>query len=186
MALPGLFSYLFSNGPCTEPNSDNQENNVIQTCSGTNFPFSFGQTQCCSRPCSPRQTALTSSSDVPAVCLETSYSSSRSSNLDKRYDLISLTMVDKPHLVRDRDYYPSSRSQFFPLYGCQSFRMGSSFRADNTILSWSLDRRPISAPYQYVRKDGHTISTETSQNIYSPFLHYDIHRQHNGGLIYNK
>ena len=64
-----------SSGSCTEPNSNNQENNVSQTCIGTNFPFSFGQTQCCSRPCAPRQNALTSSSDVPAVCLETSYSS---------------------------------------------------------------------------------------------------------------
>ena len=43
-----------SSGSCTEPNSNNQENNVSQTCIGTNFPFSFGQTQCCSRPCSPR------------------------------------------------------------------------------------------------------------------------------------
>ena len=60
------------------------------------------------------------------------------------------------------------------------------FRADNTVLSWSLDRKPIPAPYQYVRNDGHTISTETSQNIYSPFLHHDIHRQHNGGLIYQQ
>ena len=51
--------------------------------------------------------------------------------------------------------------------------MGSSFR-------------PIPAPYQYVRNDGHTISTETSQNIYSPFLHHDIHRQHNGGLIHQQ
>ena len=63
------------------------------------------------------------------------------------------------------------------------FRMGSSFRVDQTILSLSLDRRPIPAPYQYVRNDGHTISTETSHNIYSPFLHHDIYRQHNGGLI---
>ena len=55
-----------------------------------------------------------------------------------------------------------------------------------TMLSWSLDRKPIPAPYQYVRNDGHTISTETSQNIYSPFLHHDIHRQHNGGLIYQQ
>ena len=153
---------------------------------GTNFPFSFGQTQCCSRPCSPGQTALTSSSDVPAVSLETSYSSSRSPDLDKRHDSISLTMVDKPHSIRDRDFYPSSRPRILPLYGCQSLRMGSSFRADNTVLSWSLDRKPIPAPYQYVRNDGHTISTETSQNIYSPFLHNDIHRQHNGGLIYQQ
>ena len=37
-----------------------------------------------------------------------------------------------------------------------------------------------------LENDGHTISTETSQNIYSPFLHHDIHRQHNGGLIYQQ
>ena len=120
------------------------------------------------------------------VCLETSYSSSRSSYYDKQYDSISFTMVDKPLSVRNRDYYPSSRSQILPLYGCQSFRMGSSFRGDNTILSWSLDRRPIPAPHQYVRNDGHTISTETNHNIYSPFLHHDIYRQHNGGLIYQQ
>ena len=91
-----------SQGPnrsCTEPNYDNQEISVIQTCISTNFPFTFWQTQCCSRLHSPRQTALTSSSDVPFVCLETSYSSSRSSYYDKRYDSISLTMVDKPQLV---------------------------------------------------------------------------------------
>ena len=175
-----------SSGSCTEPNSNNQENNVSKTCIGTNFPFSFGQTQCCSRPCSPGQTALTSSSDVPAVSLETSYSSSRSPDLDKRHDSISLTMVYKPHSIRDRDFNPSSRPQILPLYGCQSLRMGSSFRADNTVLSWSLNRKPIQAPYQYVRNDGHTFSTETSQNIYSPFLHHDILRQHNGGLIYQQ
>ena len=121
-----------------------------------------------------------------AVSLETSYSSSRSPDLDKRHDSISPTMVDKPHSIRDRDFNPSSRPKILPLYGCQSLRMGSSFRADNTVLSWSLDRKPIPAPYQYVRNDGHTISTETSQNIYSPFLHHDIHRQHNGGLIYQQ
>ena len=157
-----------SSGSCTEPNSNNQENNVSKTCIGTNFPFSFGQTQCCSRPCSPGQTALTSSSDVPAVSLETSYFSSRSPDLDKRHDSISLTMVDKPHSIRDRDFNPSSRPQILPLYGCQSLRMGSSFRADNTVLSWPLDRKPIPAPYQYVRNDGHTISTETSQT----FIHH--------------
>ena len=105
-----------SNGSCTESTSYNQEISVIQTCIGTNFPFSFGQTQCFSRLRSPRQTSLTSSTDVSFVCLETSYSSSRSSNYDKRYDSISLTVVDKPQSIRDRDYYPSSRSQIFPLY----------------------------------------------------------------------
>ena len=91
-----------SNGSCTEPISDNQEISVIQTCIGTNFPFPFGQTQCCSRFRYPRQTTLASPSDVSSVCLETSYSSSRSSYYDKRYDSISLTI--HLQLVRNRDY----------------------------------------------------------------------------------
>ena len=177
---------LGSNGSCTEPTSDYQKISVIQTCIGTNFPFSFGQTQFYSRFCSPRQTSLTSPADVSSICLETSYSSSRSSNYDQRYDSISLTMVNEHESIRNRNFYPSSRSQNFPLYGCQSFWMGSSFKADETILSWSLDRRPSPAPYQHVRNDGYTISTETSHNIYSAFLHHDIYRQHNGGLIYQQ
>ena len=49
---------------------------------GTNFSFSFGQTQCSSRLCSPRQTPLTVSANVSIICLETSHSSSRSSSSD--------------------------------------------------------------------------------------------------------
>ena len=69
-----------SNGSRTEPNSDNQKISVIQTCIGMNFPFSFGQTQRFSRFCSPRQISLTSPANVSFVSLETSYSSSQSSN----------------------------------------------------------------------------------------------------------
>ena len=84
-----------SNGSCTEPNSDNQIYHIMQTSISTNFPFSFGQTQCYSRFCSPRQTSLTSPANVSVVCLEISYSSSKSSDYDQRYDLISLTTVDE-------------------------------------------------------------------------------------------
>ena len=64
--------------------------------------------------------------------------------------------------------------------------MESSFRPDEIIFSWSLDGRPIPAPYQYVRNDGHMLSTETSHKIYSPFLCHDIYRQHNSVLIYQQ
>ena len=57
------------------------------------------------------------------VCLETSYSSSRSSYYDKRYDSISLTMVDKPQSVRNRDYYPSS--EFFLYTDASHFGWGA-------------------------------------------------------------
>ena len=106
--------------------------------------------------------------------------------LDHPIDWISLTTVDEHKSLRNRNSCPPSRSQNIPLHGCQSFWMGSSFSANETILSWSLDGRPIPAPYQHVRNDGHTISTETSHNIYSPFLHHVIHRQQYGGLIYQQ
>ena len=82
--------------------------------------------------------------------------------------------------------YPSTRTQCVPLYGPQFLWMGSSFRADETILSWSLDGRSIPAPYQCARNNGHSICTRKSHNIYSPFLCHDIYGQHNSGLLYQQ
>ena len=95
-------------------------------------------------------------------------------------------MVDGYQSFLNRSSYPSTGTQCIPLYGRQSLWMGSSFRADETILSWSLDGRPIPAPYQYARNDGHSICTRKSHNIYSPFLCLDIYRQHNSGLLYQQ
>ena len=53
---------------------------------GLSIPFSFGETQCCSRLSTSRQVPFMSASDVPAVSLETSCSSFGSSNFDLEYD----------------------------------------------------------------------------------------------------
>ena len=66
-------------------------------------------------------------------------------------------MVDQPHSLRSGNIHPSPRSQCIPFYGCQSLWMGCSSRADEAILSWSLDRRLIPAPYQYSRNNGHSV-----------------------------
>ena len=60
----------------------------------TNFPFSFGQTQCSSRLHSPRETTLRATSNVSLICLETSHSSSRSSGSDQQHDSIPFEMTD--------------------------------------------------------------------------------------------
>ena len=164
----------FSQGPSRPsrgPNSDYQISSFLQSSISTNFPFSFGQTLCSSRFCSG-QTSLMTSANVSFVCLETSHSSSRSSDHDQQYDSISFELVDGSFCTRN--FHSSSRSQCIPLYGCQSLRMGSSSRADETILSWSLVGRPIPAPYQYARNDGHSFHTEESHKIYSPLLCHDL------------
>ena len=60
------------------PTSDFQTISNSDSSFGMNFPFSFGQTQFSSRLCSPRQTSFTTASNVSLICLETSYSTSRS------------------------------------------------------------------------------------------------------------
>ena len=100
-----------------------------------NFPFSFGQTQCSSRLCSPRQTSFTTASNVSLICLETSYFSSQSSGSDQQYDWISFEMVDGHQSLCSGNVYSASRSQCIPFYGCQSLWMGSSSQTDGTILS---------------------------------------------------
>ena len=46
--------------------------------------------------------------------------------------------------------------------------------------------RPIPAPYQHVRNNGHLFCTNKSLKMYSPFLCHDFYRQHNSGLIYQQ
>ena len=175
-----------SSGSSKSSYSDHQNNPFSDSGFGTNFPFYFGQTQCSSKLNSSRQIAFTTSArprNVPVIGLETSYSSSRSSGYDQQYDQIPFKMVDEHQSFLSRDAHSPSRPQNFPLYGCQSLRLGGSSRTDESILSWSLVRRPITAPYQHVRNNGHWLCTDKSLEINSLFLCHDSYRQHNSGLI---
>ena len=95
-------------------------------------------------------------------------------------------MMDGHQWLRSRNVNSAFRSQCIPFYGCQSLWMGSSSRADETIVSWSLDGRPIPAPYQYSGNNGHLFCTEESQTIHSPLLCHDFYRQYNSGLLYQQ
>ena len=111
------------------------------------------------------------------ICLEISYYSSQSSSSDQQYDLIPFEMVAGHQSLRSGNVHPSSRYQFIPFYGCQSLWMESSSGADETILSWLLDRRPIPAPYQYSGNNGHLFRTEESHTIHTPLLCHDFYQQ---------
>ena len=95
-------------------------------------------------------------------------------------------MVDGHQSLCLGNAYSSSRSQCIPLCRCQSLRMGSSSRIDESVLSWSLVGRPISTPYQYTGNNGHSFRNEESHKIYTLFLCHDFYRQHNSGLLYQK
>ena len=128
---------------------------------GKNFPFSFGQTQCSSSTLnSSRQTAFTTSANVPIISLETSHSSLRSSGYDQQYDRIPFEMVAGHQSILSKNAHSPSRPQNIRLYGCHIIRMGSSSGTNESIISWSLVGKPIPAPYQHVGNNGHLICTD--------------------------
>ena len=79
-------------------------------------------------------------------------------------------MVDGHQSLCSGNGHPSLRSQCIPFHGCQPLWMGSSSRTDETILSWSLNGRPVPAPYQYSGNNGHSFCTEESRTIHKPFV----------------
>ena len=98
-------------GPSRFPTSDYQIISFSDASFGTKFPFSFGQTQCSNRFRSPRQTSLTSASDVSFIGLETTHSSNRSLRSDKQHDLIPFEMVDGHQSLRLGNVHSSSGTQ---------------------------------------------------------------------------
>ena len=79
--------------------SDNQTISNSDLSFGTNFTFSFEQTQCCSSLSCSGQTSFTTATNVSVIGLETSYSPTRSSSYNHQYDLISFEMVDGHQLL---------------------------------------------------------------------------------------
>ena len=169
-----------SSGPSKSSYSDHQNNSFSDS------SFSLGETQCSSRLNPSRQIEFTTSANVPIIGLETSHSSSRSSSPNHQDDQIPFKMVDEFQSLRSRNAHSPSRPRNLPVHGCQSLWSRSSYRTDESILSWSLVGRPIPTPYQHVGKNGHSFRTDKSLEIYSPFLCHDICRQHNSGLIYQQ
>ena len=98
-----------SSRSCKSSYSDHQNNSLPDSGFGTNFPFSFGQTQCSLRLNSSRQIAFTTSANVPVIGLETSHTSSRSSSTDHQDDQISFKMVDELQSICSGNAHSPSR-----------------------------------------------------------------------------
>ena len=95
-------------------------------------------------------------------------------------------MVNFHQSLRSGNAHSSSRSQCIPFYGCQSLWMGSSSRAEETILSWSLDGRPITAPYEYSGNNGNSFCAEENHIVHTSLLCLDFDRQYKSGLLYQQ
>ena len=94
------------------PSLDNQTISNSDSSFGSNFPFSFGQTQCCSRLSSSRQTSFTPALDVSVVSVET-YTSFGLSHFDHECDPISFEVVDGSQSFCLGNIHPPDPNAFF-------------------------------------------------------------------------
>ena len=54
------------------------------------------------------------------------------------------------------------------------------------MLSWSLDRRLVSAPQQYSGNNGHSFCIEKGHTLHPTLLCHDIDRQYDSSLVYQE
>ena len=117
--------------------SDHQNNSFSDSGFGTNFPFSFGQTQCSSRLILLGRLHL-----WPLQMCQLSVWKPHILPLDHQ---VTINSMIKFHLkwwmysqsFHSGDAHSPSRPQNFPLYVCQPLRLGGSSRISESILSWS-------------------------------------------------
>ena len=70
------------------------------------------------------------------------------------------------------------------LYRCQPVRLGSPRGAGGTSVSWSMDRRPIPAPHQFVRDESNFSLSITSSSQGKELHCTGINGQHYSGGLY--
>ena len=87
----------------------------------------------------------------------------------------SLSSGDSPE---DRSSLPHH------LYRCQPVRLGSSCGAGGTYVSWSMDRRPIPAPYQCARDESNFSLSNTSCSQGKELHCIGVNGQHYSGSLY--
>ena len=101
---------------------------------------------------------------------------------------IGLTTKILQHLKwwLQEDLYPHEDRSSLPhhLYRCQPVRLGSSCGTGGTSVSWTMDRRPIPAPYQCARDESNSSLSNTSNSQGKEFHCIGVNGQHYSGSLY--
>lgn len=81
--------------------------------------------------------------------------------------------TDPKHLIQGTCTHPPDPTSFL-FTRRQSFWIGCSSGTDGSMLSQSLDRRPIPTPHQYSRDYCHSVCSEKGHTFHTTFLCHDI------------
>ena len=133
-----------------------------QSCFSQSFPVPSGTSKCYCSVCDTRQIALMSTSDGFVPTVETAGSTTDSlmfcNWLTKSWFYIRWSIIWNGGPTKTGSLRCSSQAilgNAHSLYRCQCLRLGCSSGTRGTIVSWSLDKRPIPTPHQCPRNDGY-------------------------------
>ena len=149
-------SYQYRQSTSDQTNEDiGLSQNVFSEnlCISQRFPVPLGTTECCSRPCNAGTVTSPAITNVTAQSVETTEISVVSPDWYDNENFATSQMMASGRSVSSGDS-PEDRSSLpHHLYRRQPVRLGSSCGARGTSVSWSMDRRPIPAPYQCARDE---------------------------------
>ena len=146
-------------------------------------PISSGKTQCSSRLCRTRQASPSTSANVSVSSVETSQITSFSSYQDLSQYLPSSYLVEQSSYLQSRSSNQNTLSFSPVVHRCQSIRLGSSSGTRRNSVSWSMDTRSISTPYQSFGNDGNISCFEAITPSHLTINSTSVLRQHNCNLI---
>ena len=158
-------SYQYRQGTSDQANKDiGDSQNVFSEnlCISQRFPVPLRTTECCSRPCNAGTVTSPAITNVSAQSVETTETPVLSSDWYDNGNSATSQMVASGRSLSPGDS-PEDRSSLpHHIYRCQPVRLGSSCGAGGTSVSWSMVRRPIPAPHQYVRDESNFSLSITS------------------------
>ena len=180
-------SYQYRQSTSVQANEDiGDSQNVFSEnlCISQRFPVPLGTTECCSRPCNAGTVTSLAITNISAQSVETTETSVVSSDWYDNGNSATSQMVASGRSLSPGDS-PEDRSSLpHHIYRCQPVRLGSSCGAGGTSVSWTMDRRPIPAPYQCAR-DESNFSLSIMSCSQGKELHcIGVNGQHYSGNLY--
>ena len=153
-------------------------------CISQRFPVPLGTTECCSRLCNAGTVTSPAITNVSAQSVATTEFSVGSPDWYANENSATPQMVASGRSVSSWDPHEDRSSLPHHLYRRQSVRLGSSCGTGGTSVSWTMDRRPIPAPYQCARDESNFSLSNTRDSQGKEFHCIDVNGQHYSGSLY--
>ena len=180
-------SYQYRQSTSGQANEDiGLSQNVLteNLCISQRFPVPLGTTECCSRLCNAGTVTSLVITNVTAQSVATTEVSVVSPDWYDNENSATPQMVASGMPVSPWDSHEDRSSLPHHLYRRQPVRLGSSCGAGGTSVSWTMDRRPIPAPYQCARDESNFSLSNTSCPQSKELHCIGVNGQHYSGSLY--